>query len=104
MKSDSKDSNNITKYFCHINAVLFNFLFLKTILENVVLFPQQYSASQLFLKCIIVRNVSLNSKLEWFLKDHATLKTGVNAAENTALPSQKYIWKYIQIENRYLKC
>ncbi len=37
MKSDSKDSNNITKYFCHINAVLFKFLFIKT------------------LKCIIVK-------------------------------------------------
>ncbi len=29
------------------------------------------------------------SILEWFLKDHVTLKTGVMAAENSALPSQK---------------
>ncbi len=29
------------------------------------------------------------SILEYFLKDHVTLKTGVTAAENSALPSQE---------------
>ncbi len=32
-----------------------------------------------------------NSILEWFLKDHVTQKTGVMAAENSALPSKEYI-------------
>ncbi len=27
--------------------------------------------------------------LEWFLKDHVTLKTGVMATENSVLPSQE---------------
>ncbi len=30
-----------------------------------------------------------NSILEWFLKDHVTLKTGVMAAEKQALSSRK---------------
>ncbi len=29
------------------------------------------------------------SILEWFLKDHVTLKTGVMTAKNVALPSQE---------------
>ncbi len=29
--------------------------------------------------------------LQWFLKDHVTLKTEVMAVENVALPSQEYI-------------
>ncbi len=33
--------------------------------------------------------------LEWFLKDHVALKTGVMTAENSALPSQEYILKYL---------
>ncbi len=40
------------------------------------------------------------SILEWFLKDHVTLKS--NDAENSALPSQqekgKHILKYIKTE------
>ncbi len=35
------------------------------------------------------------SILEWFLKNHVTLKTGVMAAENSALPSQKLILFYL---------
>ncbi len=35
--------------------------------------------------------------LEWFLKDHVTLKTGVMAAEIN------YILKYIKTENSYFK-
>ncbi len=31
------------------------------------------------------------SILEWFLKDHVTLKSQVMTAENSALPSQKLI-------------
>ncbi len=38
------------------------------------------------------------SILEWFLKDHVTLKTGVIAAENVALITGiNYIFKYIQV-------
>ncbi len=41
------------------------------------------------------------SILEWFLKDHVTLKTG---AENSALiTAVNYILQYIHIENRYFK-
>ncbi len=43
------------------------------------------------------------SKMEWFLKDHVTLKTGVMAAEYSVLPSQNDILKSIIIENSYFK-
>ncbi len=44
------------------------------------------------------------SILEWFLKDHVTLKTGVIDAENSALITGiNYILKYIQIESSYFK-
>ncbi len=55
------------------------------------------------------------SLLEWFLKDHVTLKNVIMAAENSASSSQKYNWfniniiyvlqfKYIQIKTRVLSC
>ncbi len=34
------------------------------------------------------------SILEWFIKDHVTLKTGVMAAENSAFASHAYITFY----------
>ncbi len=41
------------------------------------------------------------SILEWFLKDHVTLKTD---AENAALITEiNYIVQYIHIENNYFK-
>jgi len=42
-------------------------------------------ATQLFSTLIIIRKI----KLEWFLKDHVTMKTGEMNAENSALPSQE---------------
>ncbi len=44
------------------------------------------------------------SILYWFLKDRVTLKTGVMAAENSALPSQEEItFENILKENRSFK-
>ncbi len=34
--------------------------------------------------------------LEWFMKDHVILKTGVTVAENSAFASQEYI-KFLNI-------
>ncbi len=44
------------------------------------------------------------SILEWFLKDHVTLKTGVMAAENSVVVITRinYILKYIQIKRDIL--
>ncbi len=55
-----------------MSAVLFNFWFIKESWKNG------------FHKNIKPHNICI---LEWFLKDHVTLKTGVIAAENSALPS-----------------
>ncbi len=42
------------------------------------------------------------SILEWFLKDHVTLKTGVMLLKNQfLLDRNNYILKYIKIENSY---
>ncbi len=41
------------------------------------------------------------SMLEWFLKDHVTLETGVMMLKIQIC--NKYILKYIQIENSYFK-
>ncbi len=43
----------------------------------------------------------LSGILEWFLKDHVTMKTGVMAAENRALPSQEYLFKKKNISQYY---
>ncbi len=51
----------------------------KTVFKNI---KQQ----NLFSKLTMIRNVSI---LERFLKVYVTLKTGVMAAENWALPSQE---------------
>ncbi len=40
------------------------------------------------------------SILEWLLKDHVTLKTGVAAAE---IDHRNYVLKYIKQENSYFK-
>ncbi len=42
------------------------------------------------------------SILEWFLKDHGTLKTGEIAAENSALPTQDLNIKYIDIKIKWI--
>ncbi len=34
--------------------------------------------------------------LEWIMKDQVTLKTEVMAAENSALPSQEYLCRFVQ--------
>jgi len=36
----------------------------------------------------------LSTKSAYVLKDHVTLKTGVMTAENSAFPSQEYIYIY----------
>ncbi len=42
------------------------------------------------------------SILEWFLKDHVTLKTGEMADENSAVIIEiNYIWQYIKIEQLF---
>ncbi len=40
-------------------------------------------------KIIFIKYMKQISILEWFLKDHVTLKTGVMVAENSVLPLQK---------------
>ncbi len=68
----------------------------------VIWFPQNCEAAQLISKLIIIRNVSLAliSILEWFLKDHMTLKTLV-----MMLKTQLCITgiNYIHIVKRYFK-
>ncbi len=42
--------------------------------------------------------------LEWFLKDHVTLKTGVMMLKiQLYITEINYIFKYIQIENSFFK-
>ncbi len=44
------------------------------------------------------------SILEWFLKNHVTLKTGVMMLKiQLRITGINYIFTYIQIENRYLE-
>ncbi len=45
--------------------------------KNVTWFPKKYYATQLSSKLIMIINEKQVSILEWFLKDHVTLKTGV---------------------------
>ncbi len=49
--------------------------------ENVSWFPQKILSST------VNDNKKCFSILKWFLKDHVTLKTGIMAAENTAVYS-----------------
>ncbi len=58
--------------------------------KNVPQFSQKYEAAQLFSTFIIIRNVSWAAISILDLKDHVTLKTGVMASENSALPSQEF--------------
>ncbi len=55
-------------------------------------FNRKYEAAELFSLSIIIRNVFEHqiNILEWFPKDHVTLKT-CNDAENSALPTQELI-------------
>ncbi len=62
-----------------MNAVLLNVLFFMKILNSTAVFNID-DGKKLFLRT--------KSPLEWFLKDHVTLKTKVMAAENSALPSE----------------
>ncbi len=59
-------------------TVLVKTLWFLNVLINEVSYLNAYQG------CIYLMRI-----LEWFLKDHVTLKTGVMAAENSALPSQK---------------
>jgi len=76
-EGDSKDICSVTKYFLfQINAVL-NFLLIKQ--TNCF---QHWQSCKKFLEHLIIL-------LEWFLKDHVTLKSGVIMPENSALQSQE---------------
>jgi len=51
-----------------------------------------------------IDNLQKISILEWFLKDHVTLKTGVMMLKiSFAITEINYILKYINIENIYFK-
>ncbi len=65
-------------------------------------FPQKYEAAQLF-STFIIRNVSWAAILDWFLKDHVTLKTGVMMLKIQLWSRINYILTYIQIENSSFK-
>ncbi len=53
------------------------------------------------ISCFIVQQISI---LEWFLKDHMVLNSGVMGAENTTLITAiSYILKYIKTESIYFK-
>ncbi len=69
--------------------LFYNFLFIEKSESSKSWFPLKYEAAQLYnnKKCFL----STRSAYTWFLKDHVTLKTGVKAAENSALSSQEYI-------------
>ncbi len=69
--------------------------------KNVAWFPQKYEAARLFLRMIIIRNVSwaANQHIEWFLKDHVTLKTGVMMLKiQLYITGINYISRNIQIK------
>ncbi len=62
--------------------------------------PQKYKVAHWY-QLIIIRNVSwaANQNIEWFLKDHVTLKTGVMMLKiQLCVTELKYILKHIHIE------
>ncbi len=71
------------------------FFYLSYNLETLIYFSTKNisKATQLFdnNRCF------LSTKLEWFLKDHVTLKTTEMAAEHSALQLQEYITFYLFI-------
>ncbi len=69
IESDSKNIYNVTKNLFQINAVLLNFLFIKESWKKSV-----FNIDNNNNKCFFQHQISI---LEWFLKDHVTLKTGV---------------------------
>ncbi len=89
IKSDSKDINNVAKYFWTFYSSV------NPEKSNVSQFPQKYEAAQLFL------NVSwaANQHIRMISEDHVT-EDWSNDAENTALITGiNYILQYIHIEN-----
>ncbi len=87
IKSDSKDIYNVTKYnLCQMNVVLLNFLFSKGKKTVSTAILNSTTFSTLIIIIFIERKIGI---LEWFLKDHVTLKSGVMIADNSALPSQE---------------
>ncbi len=87
---DASNWSKVTVQTIFFKSLQFFFLSCKTVAS----FPQKYSmfaqSFYVFLECQI--NI-----LEWFLMDHMTPKT-----KKSAFSSYKYIFKYIQIENRYI--
>ncbi len=93
IKSDSEDIyhvTNISNKCCSLKLYILIKESLTNISKNV--FPQTYSAAQLFSTFDINNNMFPEHQidlLEWYLKNHVTLKTGIMTAENSALPSQE---------------
>ncbi len=86
LKSDSK---NITVQNCI--TVLFQLMLFVNFLFNVYTvfqFPQKHNCSTtvFYKEMFLMHQISI---LEWFLKDHVTLKTGGMSVENSDLPSQE---------------
>ncbi len=68
-----------------INVVLSNFPFIKEWWIKVSWFPQKYYAVKKKSIFLIIRKVSW-AQNQHFLNNHVKPKTGVMAAENSALP------------------
>ncbi len=79
-------------------AVLLNFVKCK-ILETKVswFFIKILSSTTVFNIDLFEQQIKI---LEWFLKDHVTLKTRVMAAENSALQRKKFFKSFIQIKKK----
>ncbi len=79
-------------FFFGINAVLLNFLFIKESLKKSIMFSTKILSSTTVFNIDNNLKYFLSIKLAYyivFLKDLMTLKTGVMAADNSALLSQK---------------
>ncbi len=73
-----------------MNAVLFNYPFIREFRKKVSWFPQMYC-----LHLFIDQQISI---LKWFLKGHVTLKIGVTAAENSVLHHNKLHFKMLKLK------
>ncbi len=103
----SKDTLNIksnrylqcyTTFLCQKKLffwTLFNVKFLET--KVSWFFIQILSSTTVFNIDLFEQQIKI---LEWFLKDHVTLKTRVMAAENSALQRKKFFKSFIQINKK----
>ncbi len=99
-KSDIKDIYVMKYIFFLINAVLVIFLLIKESLKSVSRIAQKCFQHWL-LEMFNEHQISI---LEWFLKDHVTLKTAVMMLKiQLYITGINRILKYIQIDNSYFK-